>query len=123
MLNKIRDALIELDGFSDDNVFYGVAKETDATKNIWNYIVFSRKNIKMNANKNSYTYTYDVSIIQEDYVPETMVHEVINKLYEIGLRISEDEVNFEYVEKADGKTVEILTMNFNAPRKSCYGTI
>ena len=125
MLNKLRDALIELDGFSDSSVFYGVAKETDATKNVWNYIVFNRDVMKMNNNKTSFTFLYEVNIVQENYIQEGLIQDVINKMSDIGLRITDEPPEFSYVKKDDGTTVEILRLNFNYPRKrvSCYGSI
>lgn len=108
MLNKIRDKLQEI----DDNVFYGAAKDTDATKNVWNYIVFGRNKMEPNTNKTSYTYYFDVVIVREEYIPENLIEEVIEKVEETGLKLSGQSPEFTYRRKNDGTVVELLTVHF-----------
>ena len=108
MLNKIRDKLQEL----DDNVFYGAAKDNEATKNVWNYIVFGRDKMEPKENKTSFTYYFDVVIVREEYIPEDLIEQVIAKVEACGLRLADTPPEFEYKKKNDDTVVEILVIHF-----------
>ena len=108
MLNELRDKLEEI----DENVFYGAAKDNDATKNVWNYIVYGRDRMESNQNKTSFTFYYDVAIIREEYIPENLIEEVIAKVEECGLRLADASPEFEYEKKNDDTVVEILVIHF-----------
>lgn len=117
MLNELRDTLLELEGFDEDTVFYGLAKKTKATENLWNYIVFYRDVMKPTENNNSYTYYYDVVIVQEEYIPESMIEDVIRQVETTKLRLASEPPRFDYRKKEDGTIVEILTIHFREARK------
>ena len=108
MLNELRDKLEEI----DENVFYGAAKDNDATKNVWNYIVYGRDRMESNQNKTSFTFYYDVAIIREEYIPENLIEEVISKVEECGLRLASEPPEFTYQRKNDDTVVEILKIRF-----------
>lgn len=113
MLNELRDKLEEI----DENVFYGAAKDNDATKNVWNYIVYGRDRMESNSNKTSFTYYYDVTIVREEYITENFIEEVITKVEECGLKLTSEAPGFQYVVKNDNTVVELLTIHFSKSKK------
>lgn len=101
----------------DPNIYYGMVDES-VRETVWNYIVFNRSTITHSANKTAATDRFDVHIIRENYVPEGMDTEVIDKLCSIpGVRIAGDCV-FSYVQKPNTNiVVEMLTIPFVRARK------
>ena len=115
ILRDIEEKLQEI----DPNVFYGMVdpkmKETQ-----WDYIVFNRSVIKHNPNKTSDTDYFDVHIIRENYIPDGIEAEVIEKLTAIhGVRLAGVDSAFQYVQKPNTNiVVEMLTISFMRARKS-----
>lgn len=102
----------------DPLVYYGAAwKHKDELP--LDYIVFNRVNIKHNANKTSKGVYFAVHIIRENYVPEDMEDEVINKVTEIdGVRLADTDTVFTYDKKPNtNEVVEIMTITFVRARK------
>lgn len=108
-LDLIKDALSNVDG----SVYYGTAakKPKDAP---WNYTVFSREPAHRSAGKTSITHVYAVSVVRENFVPESMMGEVINAMESIpGMRMSDDGIEFAYqVKPGTSDTCEMMTINF-----------
>lgn len=102
----------------DERVFYGMV-DNKVKETIWNYIVFNRVKFKTSQNKTGYSYYYDVHIVRENFIPEDLELEVINKILEIsGMRLTEDDFNYEYVEKPNTNIViEMLSIRFVRAKK------
>ena len=101
----------------NSHVDYGmVDKEHMETK--WNYIVFNRTGVKYSANKTAASDSFDVHIIRENYVPEGVDEEIVDKLCELpGVRVSGD-AEFNYAQKPGTNiVVEVLTIHFVRARK------
>ena len=112
---KIEQALKEI----DDTVFYGKMPES-FIKEDWNCIVFGKNSIKPTGTSNiDMIDNYWVAIIRENYIPDDLVYEIIDKLNSLpGLKLTSDEGNYEYVFK--NKTdlvVEFLTLSFSKVKK------
>lgn len=112
---KIEKALMEI----DENVHYGKIPESKI-KEDWNYFVFGKSILKPTGKSNiDLIDSYWVAIVRENYVPDDLVFEVIDKLNAIpGLKLTTDDGNYEYVFK--NKTdlvVEILTLSFSKVKK------
>lgn len=112
---KIEKALMEI----DSNVHYGRVPESKAKEN-WNYFVFGKNTLrKAGANSIDLIDSYWIAIVRENYIPDNLVFEVIDKLNEIpGLKLTTEDGNYEYVfkEKTD-LVVEILTLSFSKVKK------
>ena len=109
VLEKIKEKLEEI----DSNTFYGIV-DNKMKDMQWDYIVFDRKRLSTNSNKSGYTYTYNVHIVRENFIPEGLEIEVINKMEEIaGIRFSGNDGEYNYDLKPNtNKVVEILTLEF-----------
>lgn len=114
ILDDIKAKLTEI----DPKVFYGMADEREITDE-WNYIVFMRKGVSFSESKRSFTDRFTVAVIREDYIPEGMDKEIIDKLCSIdGVRVADPDFQYNYVQKPNTNTVvEILTMEFVRARK------
>ena len=102
----------------DPIVYYGaVHSEVKETK--WNYIVFNRTVMKPSANKSGYTDGYSVHIVRENFIPDGLAEEVIEKMLEIaGMRESGSDMQYQYIVKPNSDdVVEMLSINFVKPRK------
>lgn len=113
ILTDIKNKLKEI----DDNVFYGMVdgkmKETN-----WNYIVFNRKSLTSNTNKTSFSEVFSVHVIRENFIPEDLPIEVINKIQELaGVRIA-GEGAYNYIEKSNTNVVvEMFSIDFVRAKK------
>lgn len=114
ILEDIQNKLKEI----DRNVFYGMV-DNSIRESIWDYIVFNRVSLAASANKTGYTDKFAVHIIRENYIPEGLDVEVINKMCEIdGMRLSGSDATYTYVEKPNTNTVvEMLSLEFIKARK------
>ncbi len=112
---KIEKALLEI----DSNVHYGRVPESKIKEN-WNYFVFGKNTLrKADANSIDLIDSYWVAIVRENYIPDDLVFEVIDKLNAIpGFKLTMDDGNYEYAfkEKTD-LVVEILTLSFSKVKK------
>jgi hypothetical protein len=115
--NKIKEKLIEI----DDKIYYGIVPE-NVKNSDWNYFVFGQEKLKKSGSSlndlNGYWY---VTIVREDFIPDNLVFEVINKLTEIsGLRLADGEFNYTYTFKGNTNiVVEILELQFTKMKKGC----
>lgn len=115
ILNEITEKLQQI----DNKVFYG-AVDTNAVKNMaWNYTVFNRQVTSISANKTGFTDKYIVNVVRENFVPEGLDKQVIDKMLEIdGVRVSGADIQYTYLMKPNTNTViEMLTIEFIKARK------
>ena len=114
ILNELREKLQEL----DQNVFYGTVS-TRMKEALWNYIVFNRAKLRVSQNRTGYSDYYDVHIVREDYIPEGLDKEVIDKVLEIdGMRLASEDGAYTYVRKDNtDNVVEMLSLKFVRARK------
>lgn len=118
ILQEIQNKLEEIDPY----VFYGMVDEQAITKE-WNYIVFMRKGLSVGTNKQEYSDRYTVAIIRENFIPEGLDIEVIDKMCQLqGMRLASADCQYNYTQKPNTNTVvEILTMEFVRARKRVVG--
>lgn len=118
MLKQISDALKT----TGKRVFYGMAGTLDG-EDIWDYIVFFRSSLSSTGGKSGMADTYEVAIIQEDYIADETVAAVIKAMTSIpGMRLKDGDMLYNYSRKPNtGAVVEILTIDFVKPKKVCHG--
>lgn len=114
ILDDIKTKLEEI----DQKVYYGMVDE-EVREIVWDYIVFNRSTLKAHPNRTGYVDYYDVHIIRENFVPEGLEIEVINKMLEIsGMRLADGDNTYTYVQKPNTNIViEMLTLHFVRARK------
>lgn len=114
LLNDIEAKLQEIDG----TVFYGMVDKKIAETE-WNYTVFNRTGVKFSNNKTAASDSFDVHIVRENYIPDGMDADVVNKVCELpGVRVSGDAV-FNYTQKPNTNiVVEMMTISFVRARKA-----
>lgn len=114
ILTEIKEKLLEVDPV----VFYGMV-DNSMRETVWDYTVFDRKRITVNANKNSYSYYFSVHIVRENFIPEGLDRTVIAKVCEIpGMRLVDNDPVFTYTPKPNTNTVvEMLSIDFVRPVK------
>lgn len=116
MRNKIRDKLKEI----DEHIYYGMVPDNKEISE-YNYFVFGQEKIRK---KNPATSTdlqgyWYVGIIRENFIPDSLVFDVINKLTEIaGLRLADNDFEYSYITKGNTNiVVEILELKFTKTKK------
>ena len=117
ILQEVKDKLMEI----DPNVFYGMITEEDMKERdlqLWNYIVFNRIKKSQSTNKTGYGEHFTVHIIRENFIPEGLEEELIEKLCEIsGIRIVGDGT-YTYVQKPNTNVViEMFSVEFVKTKK------
>jgi hypothetical protein len=114
ILDEITKKLEQIDPI----VFYG-AVDSSVKETYWNYIVFDRTVMKPSANKSGYTDGYSVHIVRENFIPDGLAEEVIEKMLEIaGMRESGSDMQYQYMVKPNTDTVvEMLSIDFVKARK------
>lgn len=102
----------------DSKVFYGKVDEKEI-ENDWNYIVFMRKKLSFDAQKNSFSDKFIVAVIRENFIPDGLENDVIEAMRTIpGVKLSSADGEYNYVQKPNTNTVvEILTLEFVRARK------
>ena len=117
ILDDIKNKLLEVDPV----VFYGCVDEESETikSNLWNYIVFNRSKLRTDPSKTSYPDVFEVHIVREEYVPDGIDRDVIEKLRSIpGVKMSSEEGIYNYARKNNTNlVVEMLTLTFTRARK------
>ena len=117
MRNDIREKLKEIDNV----VLYGIVPD-NVEIDEWNYLVFGQRKIrkKDTASNDLQGYWY-VVIVRENYIPDDVVFQVINKMTEIpGLRLADGDLNYEYTTKGSTNiVVEMLELQFTKTKKGC----
>ena len=114
LLEDIQAKLEEI----DSNVFYGMADEEKIT-NEWNYIVFMRKALSISDTRQGYSDRFTIAIIRENFIPEGLEEQVIDKMLEIaGMRLASPDCPYSYIKKPNTNVVvELLTIEFVKARK------
>lgn len=86
---------------------------------VWDYIVFERSKKRLNENKTGYTDVYSVHVIREEFIPEGLEDEIINKMLEIsGMRLEGSDGEYTYIQKPNTDVViEMFSINFVKPKK------
>lgn len=113
ILTEIKNKLKEL----DNNVFYGMV-DRKMKETTWDYIVFNRKTLTSNSNKTGYGQVFSVHIIRENFIPEDLEIDVINKVQEIpGIRLA-GEGTYSYIQKSNTNiVVEMFSIDFVKAKK------
>lgn len=114
ILEEIKAKLEEI----DTNVFYGMVDDS-MRETLWNYIVFSRSKLSASTNKTAYSDYYSVHIIRENWLPEGLDIQVIDKMLEIdGMRLAGSDGTYHYILKPKTNiVVEMLSLEFVKVRK------
>lgn len=122
LLNDIKRELAMIDPL----VFYGLVPNSYVDENgkkqtidIWDYTVFNRVKLKNSANKTSYVDAFEVHIVREEYIPEGIDVDVIEKLTALpGVKLGAEDGVYDYTMKPGTNTVvEMLTLTFTRSRK------
>lgn len=104
-------------------VWYGAARTLTA-EDVWDYIVFYRTSMQPTGNKRGMADTYEVAIVQEEYVPDEVIQQVVTLMLGIpGMRMAQGGGEYNYTRKPNtDQIVEVLTLDFVRPSKvSCNG--
>ena len=118
MRNKIKDKLLEI----DSNLHYGIVPDNIKNEEDWNFIVFGQTKLRKSGTSltdlNGYWY---VTIAREDFIPDDLVFDVIEKLSDIpGLRLADGDFDYTYTTKGNTNiVVEILELQFTKTKKRC----
>lgn len=114
ILDDIKNKLEEI----DERIYYGMVDD-EVRETVWNYIVFNRSTLSANQNRTGYSDYYDVHIVRENFVPEGVDLEIIEKMLEIGgMRLASSDGSYNYVLKPNTNiVVEMLTLHFVRARK------
>lgn len=101
-------------------VYYGAAG-TLSGEDVWDYIVFYRREISPSTNKTGLSQVYEVAIVCEGYVPDDKVFGVIDAMTALpGMRFADTGGDYQYTTKPNTEQViEILTLDFTRPMKRC----
>jgi len=116
--NKIKDKLSKI----DSNIYYGIVPDNIDNLEEWNYLVFGQEKIRKSGSSlkdlNGYWY---VVIVRENFIPDSLVNDVIDKMTEIaGLRLADGEHEYNYTFKGSTNIiVEVLTLTFTKMKKRC----
>ena len=117
ILDDIKTKLLEVDPV----VFYGCVDEESNTikADLWNYIVFNRARLRTDPTKTSLVDVFEVHIVREEYIPDGIDVEVIEKLRSIpGVKLLSGDGIYTYTRKNNTNlVVEMLTLTFTRARK------
>lgn len=105
-----------LRSYTSGDVYYG-APPKKLTR--WDYIVFQRSETRVKQ-RLSLSDTYNIIVIQEDYIPEGHIETMIQWLNNVaGLRVPDQTIRYDYVKKPDsGAVVEMALFSVIVTRKS-----
>lgn len=112
MKEKIEAALQEI----SENIFYGVG--IFKGRDIWDCIIFGRRRTKISKQEGKIQRWF-VAVVAEEEVPEDLPDKVIDALRKTGLKKTESDIEYGYVEKSGEVMVEICTMEFYKTEKRC----
>lgn len=120
LLNDIKTALESIDPI----VFYGLTPPRIYDKkgkevNTWDYTTFNRTKLKSATQKTSYVDAFDVHIVREEFIPEGLAEEYIEKLTALpGVKLASEDGVYDYTMKpGTDNVVEMLTLSFTRARK------
>lgn len=102
----------------DENVFYGAVNKR-MREEVWDYIVFNRGTLRQNTNKTGYTDTFAVHIVREEFIPDGLAEEVIEKMCEIsGMKFAGNDGEYTYtVKPSTDAVIEMISLDFLKARK------
>lgn len=102
----------------DPRVYYGMVDD-EVRETVWDYIVFNRTKLKSTGNKSGYADGYDVHIVRENFIPEGVDLDAIEKMQAIeGMRLASEDGDYNYIMKPNTNiVVEMLTLHFMRARK------
>jgi hypothetical protein len=114
LLNEINKALAK----TGKPIFYGQAGSL-SKEDIWDYIVFFRNSLSPRQNKTNLTERFSVVIVQEEYIEDQTIQDVIDYMEAIpGMRLSDSEAQFDYTTKPNSNVIlEALMLDFVRPFK------
>lgn len=114
ILEEITNQLKEV----DPRVYYGMVDE-EVKETVWDYTVFNRTKFKSTGNKTGYADGYDVHIVRENFIPEGVDLDVIEKMLAIhGMKLASEDGDYNYIQKPNTNiVVEMLTLHFVRARK------
>ena len=120
LLTDIKTVLESIDPI----VFYGLTPTRihDAEGhevNTWDYITFNRIRLRSSMQKTSYADVFEVHIVREEFIPEGIDVEVIEKLTALpGVKLATEDGVYDYTMKpGTDNVVEMLTLTFTRSRK------
>lgn len=119
MRDEINKKLLEIDG--NRVPYYGIVPDNVEIAE-WNYFVFGQTKIRKSGTSltdlNGYWY---VTIVRENFIPDDVVFQVIEKMEEIpGLRLADNDFEYNYLMKGSTNiVVEILELQFTKTKKRC----
>lgn len=117
MRNEIKNKLLEL----DTNIHYGMVPDSVTPKE-YNYFVFGQEKInKKSATSNDLQGHWYVVIVREDFIPDDLVLDVIEKVTDIpGVRLADGDCTYDYITKGGTNiVVEMLMIKFTKTKKRC----
>ena len=117
MRNEIQEKLLEV----DENIFYGMVPDSEEPE-VWDYIVFGQRKIrKKDTNSNDLQGYWYVAIVRENYIPDDVLFNVIDKVTEAGgLRLADGDFEYNYTTKGSTNiVVEIVELQFTKTKKRC----
>lgn len=113
MRDKIENKLREL----GEEVFYGSGKFKG--RDAWDCIIYGKRRIKKTGTSGKdYSHIWFVAIVKEEFIPEGLELEVIEKMREAGLKI-DSTAEYAYMDKSGECMVEVCTMEFAKCVKGC----
>lgn len=124
ILNQIKTRISDtyfLSEYGLEGVYYGACTETHLDR--WNYIVFSRYKTTKSDNRVDFQTFYQVNVVHENYVPEGLIEDLIERLERsvVGeklLRVTSDNIDYNYTFKGNSNlVVEIATITLFHPEK------
>ena len=117
MRNLIQEKLLEI----DSNIHYGIVPDNVENKE-WNYFVFGQRKLrKKDSTSNDLQGYWNVVIVRENFIPDDVVIDVINKITDIpGVRLADGDFEYNYIMKGNTNiVVEILELQFTKTKKGC----
>ena len=101
-------------------VFYG-AVDTLSPEEVWDYVVFFRRNLSPTGGKTGIAQTYEVALVFEEYVPDEKVWACVDAMTALpGFRLADTGGEYQYTKKpSTEQVIEILTLDFVRPLKRC----
>lgn len=114
ILDEIKNKLEEIDA----KVYYGMVDD-EVRETVWDYTVFNRTKLKATGNKTGFADGYDVHIVRENFIPEGIDLDIIDKMQEIhGVKLASEDGQYNYILKPNTNiVVEMLTLHFVRARK------
>lgn len=101
-------------------VYYG-AVDTLSTEEVWDYVVFFRRNLSPTGGKTGIAQMYEVALVFEEYVPDEKVWACIDAMTSLpGIRLADTGGEYQYTKKpSTEQVIEILTLDFVRPLRRC----